>query len=287
MSPFDLCRRYIDAWNRHDADAILRCFALGGRYCDPTTGRPISGAGLKAHAEGLWRAFSDLHWQAEAPIGGSADRVVLPWTMTGTNDGARNGLAPTHRQVSVQGLDLLQIVAEGIASATGYFDPTTVPRQLGQEVVVQPREAGPVQFGISRIVRTGRPIDEGAVGITELVARSDEEIAQVQELGDRIALDLHDKPGFISLTTSTAGRRLTTMSSWDSVRSLRQSMIGNTHAEAMRRFLGSDLFEGGAASVWLRVSANAFRRCPQCTRMRRISSRTERCECGGMLEMVA
>ncbi len=286
MNPTDLCRRYVDAWNRHDAEAILGCFALDGRYEDPVTATPISGAQLKARAASLWRAFPDLAFEADAPIASGPDRVALSWTMTGTHEGEYQGLAPTGRRVSLRGMNLLRCVREGIAQATGYFDTAAVPRQLGLQVVVQPERIGPAVCGASRVIRTGRPIDEGAVGITELVARSDAEMAELQELGARISAELPDKPGFLSLTASIAGRRLTTMSTWDSVRSLRQSLIGNAHGEAMRRVLSADLAEGGATSVWLLVQSNSFRRCSRCARMRRLEGRFGRCECGEPLEAV-
>jgi steroid delta-isomerase-like uncharacterized protein len=287
MNPTDLCRRYVDAWNRHDAEAILGCFALDGRYEDPTTAGPISGAQLRAHAQALWHAFPDLSFEAEPPITSSPERVALSWTMTGTHEGEYRGAAATGRAVSVRGMDLFRCVPEGFAAATGYFDPAAVPRQLGWQVLVQPDKIGPLVCGVSRVIRTGRPIDEGAVGITEIVARSDAEMVQLQELGAKVSAELPDRPGFISLTVSIAGRRLTTMSTWDSVRSLRQSLIGSAHGEAMRRVLGADLTEGGVSSIWLHVQSHGFRRCPQCARMGRLQGRTGRCECGEPLLAVA
>ena len=291
MNPSDLCRRYVDAWNRHDAEAILGCFALNGRYESPTTAGPISGAQLKAHAEAIWQAFPDFALAADPP-GLSAhesahDQVALHWSMTGTHGGDYRGLPATGRQVSLQGMDLFGCVREGIATASAYFDSAVLPRQLGMQVVVQPERIGPIACGASRVIRTGRPIDEGAVGITELVARSEDEMVLLEELGTKVAMELPERPGFIGLTVSIAGRRLTTMSTWDSVRSLRQSLIGSAHGEAMRRVLQADLAEGGASSIWLHVQSNGFRRCPQCARMRRLESRVGRCECGEALSAVA
>ena len=287
MNPTDLCRRYVDAWRRHDAEAILGCFALDGRYEDPDTKGPICGAQLKAHAQALWHGFPDLAVEAEAPIASPPDRVALAWTMTGTHHGNYRGLDPTGRRVSLRGMSLFRCVREGIAAATGHFDSAAVPRQLGLQVVVQPECIGPVVCGSSRVIRTGRPIDEGAVGITELVGRSDGEMAQLAELGAKVSAELPERPGFNSQTASMAGRRLTTVSTWDSVRSLRQSLIGAAHGEAMRRVLGSDLAEGGATSIWLHVQSNGFRRCPDCARMRRLEGRIGRCECGAALEAVS
>lgn len=287
MNPSDLCRRYVDAWNRHDAEAILGCFALDGRYESPTTAGAISGGQLKGHAEALWQAFPDFALAADPPVASASDQVALHWTMSGTHGGSFHGLPATGRRVSLQGMDLFRCVREGIASARAYFDSAALPRQLGLQVVMQPGQIGPIVCGVSRVLRTGRPIDEGAVGITELVARSEDEMVLLEELGARVASEMPERPGFIGLTVSVAGRRLTTLSTWDSVRSLRQSLIGSAHGEAMRRVLQADLAEGGASSIWLHVQSNGFRRCPSCARMRRLEGRTGRCECGEVLSAVA
>lgn len=284
--PIDLCHSYIEAWNQHDGAAILQTFASGGRYTDPLSGGAISGMTLRAYAESLWSAFPDLQFKAEEPIFSSPDRLILPWTMSGTNTGSMNGLPPSAKPVSVDGMDLIRTVSDGIAELTGYFDSAAVPRQLGLQVIVQPHEIGPVQFGTSSVIRTSKPIDAGAVGFTELIARSDAEVAEVQSLGRHIAADMLEEPGFISLTTSVVGRRMTTMSTWESEQSLQAAMSGSAHVDAMRRFLGVELAEGGATSVWSVVRASQFRRCRACRRMRRLEGRAGRCSCGEALETV-
>ena len=123
MNATDLCRRYVDAWNSHDAEAILGCFALDGRYEDPITGGPISGAQLKAHAQRLWRAFPDLAFEAETPIASPPDRVAVGWTMSGTNLGRYLGATQTGGRVSMRGMALLRCAPEGIAAATA----TSIP----------------------------------------------------------------------------------------------------------------------------------------------------------------
>jgi steroid delta-isomerase-like uncharacterized protein len=286
MDPITLCRRYMQAWNRREAEAVLACFAPDGSYADPLTRGPIAGDRLRTYVARLWNAFPDLCFVADQSVSASPDRVFVSWTLTGTNAGPMNRVPPTGRQISMAGVKVMEIGPEGIVKVTGYFDAAAVQRQLGMQVIVQPPEVGPVKFGTSTMIRTGERVDAGAIGITEVVARTDDEVAQVKELSRRIAADLVRKPGFINLTTSSVGRRTTTLSSWESVHALRQSLIGNAHAEAMRRFLGSDLAEGGATSVWLMVRTSAFRRCPGCQRMRRLEGRAGTCECGALLETV-
>jgi Lipocalin-like domain len=38
MSAIEVVKRYSDAWNRHDADAIVALFVEGGTYSNPIAG---------------------------------------------------------------------------------------------------------------------------------------------------------------------------------------------------------------------------------------------------------
>ena len=49
-------RRYVDAWNSHDADAIADTFVDGGFYTDPLTNGPLTGKAIGAYAQALRRA---------------------------------------------------------------------------------------------------------------------------------------------------------------------------------------------------------------------------------------
>jgi len=48
----EISKKYFDAWNAHDADAIVKTFADNGCYHDPTTGK-ISGDVIGANAKNL------------------------------------------------------------------------------------------------------------------------------------------------------------------------------------------------------------------------------------------
>lgn len=288
MDPIDLCRRYFDAWRRRDAAAILDTFAPGGTYTDPTTGGPLAREQFRGYVDGLWSAFPDLDFEPGSVERAGADRVVGTWRMTGTNTGSMSGLPPTGRRVDLPGVDLIRTGAQGIESVQGYFDSAVVPRQLGLQVVVQPEAIGPFAFGTSTLVRTGKSLRPGAVALTELIARSDEEVARIRELSRQIAIEMLGQPGFIGLTASVSGRRMTTVSVWDSPESPQQAMRGPAHAQAMSRFFGDGLAEGGSTSVWqpLRFGAQ-WRRCPACGRMNRLEADSGRCACGESLTAVA
>jgi ketosteroid isomerase-like protein len=63
MSAIAVSQRYFDAWNRHDAAAIVATFAPDGVYSDPTSGGPLTGDAIGAYAAGLWAALPDLSFE--------------------------------------------------------------------------------------------------------------------------------------------------------------------------------------------------------------------------------
>src|SRR3990167_948683 len=63
MKPIDVVKAYLNAWNHHDAQAIVALFADGGTYSDPTTAGRISGQALGLMAEELWKAFPDVAFE--------------------------------------------------------------------------------------------------------------------------------------------------------------------------------------------------------------------------------
>jgi len=137
MSSLDWARQYLDAWNAHDADAIVRTFAAGGTYTDPTTGT-LSGDAIGANARHLWAAFPDLGFDIASLAEAGAGRVMAEWIMKGTNTGAFLGLPATKRPISLPGVDVMEVGAVGIRSVTGYFDTRAMPEQLGLQVLIQP-----------------------------------------------------------------------------------------------------------------------------------------------------
>jgi ketosteroid isomerase-like protein len=63
MNAIEVVRRYFEAWNRHDADAVVAAFAEGGTYTNPITGPGITGDAIARFAKGLYAAFPDASWE--------------------------------------------------------------------------------------------------------------------------------------------------------------------------------------------------------------------------------
>jgi steroid delta-isomerase-like uncharacterized protein len=195
----EVAQRYFDAWNRHDAEAIVSTFVDGGTYADPATAGPLSGAAIGGYAQALWAAFPDLSFETVSVVEDDSGVVSAEWLMKGTNTASFNGLPPTGLPVALQGADFIRVEGDRIRSVQGYFDGGAVPRALGLDVIVQPKSAGPFGFGTSVRANSGSKATPGVFGITFIEVRNAEEQQQVSEASRKIAIEMLSMPGFISL----------------------------------------------------------------------------------------
>jgi steroid delta-isomerase-like uncharacterized protein len=107
---------FADAWNRHDADALMAFMATDCVF-EPSAGPEVCGAHHRgaqavraAYAE-VWATFPDAHW-GDARHFVQGDRGVSQWTFTGTRtDGTR---------VEVHGCDLFTFKDGKIALKDSY-----------------------------------------------------------------------------------------------------------------------------------------------------------------------
>lgn len=266
MDPASVAARYFDAWNARDPDAVAAVFAEGGRYSDPGVPDGLDPAGTARYAAALLAAFPDLAFAVDDLVAGGG-AVWARWTMTGTNAGPYRGLPPTGRRFRLPGADLVRVEGDRVAEVRGFFDTAALPRQLGMQVVVQPDAVGPYRMGTA--VHASRAGTEpGAMSLTVLEARSDEETAEVRRLSAETVEGLLEQPGFISWLGVVVGRRMYTITAW--ARPEDAAVLRNLapHAEGMRRFFGSELAAGGQTGVWAPHRLNgAWVRCDRCGEM--------------------
>lgn len=278
MTLLEMARRYLDAWNAHDADAIVGTFADGGTYRDPTTG-PLTGDAIGAYAKGLWGAFPDLSFDIASVAEIGVGRVLAEWTMRGTNTEAFRGLPPKGRSIAVSGVDVFEIEASGIRSVTGYFDSLAVPEQLGLQVLVQPFAVGPFSFGSATAVQSGKKTKPGAFAITT-IWNAEEQTAEVRELTRATAAEMLKMDGFIGVSVFRIGGRGVTISAWEGPDHVKQLRKGGAHAEAMRRFW-AELGDAAFTSVWIPDHINPlFVRCAACRKMNDYDMHAGVCSCG-------
>jgi steroid delta-isomerase-like uncharacterized protein len=284
MDALACAQQYFDAWNRRDASAVLATFAPDGTYCDPVSGGRLLGDALAGYMNGLWAAFPDLSFEiASAGVAGP-DLVAAQWIMRGTNTGSMMGLPPSGKSVTVSGADFIRVAGGKIQTVDGYFDSRAVPEQLGLQVLVQPKELGPFTFGNSTRGWSGKNAKPGAFSITVLEARSPEEIQAVSMQSAGIVDEMLAMNGFLGFVGVTVGSRMMTISAWENPKDPRQLLAGGRHAEAMKKFFGTELASGGFTSVWLPDRINTrWVRCLSCQRMADHERSAGMCSCGKAL----
>lgn len=107
---------FADAWNRHDADALMSfmsddCVFQSSAGPDPCGTRYVGRDAVRAGFVEVWTTFPDAHWgHAQHFVHG--DRGVSEWTFTGTRtDGTR---------VEVHGCDLFSFRGGKITLKNSY-----------------------------------------------------------------------------------------------------------------------------------------------------------------------
>lgn len=277
----DKAKQYLDAWNRHDADAIINTFAANGIYSDPASGE-ITGEAIGANAKRLWSAFPDLSFEIVSLAEAGKGKVVAEWIMKGTNKGSFNGLPPTDRSISLPGADVMEIGTDGIRRVNGYFDTKTLVEQLGLQVLIQPYKVGPFSFGFSVSVQSGNKAKPGAFGITN-IWNTDPEAPEIRDLTRKTATEMLGMEGFIGLTTMRIGDRGITISAWEKPEHVAQLRKGGTHGEAMKRFW-AELSHAAYTSVWVPHHINPMLiRCTACGKMNAHDIKSGVCSCGAPL----
>jgi steroid delta-isomerase-like uncharacterized protein len=264
MSAEDAARRYFEAWIARDPEAIAATFATDGVYADPGVPDGLPPQGTAAYAAGLFAAFPDLSFAVEEPVISAGDRVVARWTMTGTNTGSFMGLPPTGLPVEVVGVDVIEAAGDLVRRVDGYFDGGAVPRQLGMQVIVQPAAVGPFAFGTSTRAAVS-DAEPGAMSLTVLEARSDEAVQEVAERSRDMLPGLMAAPGFISFVGAIVGRRMYTITAWESADDVPAVMRDEGHRAAADRFFAGELAVGGPTGVWAPRRLNGmWVRCASC-----------------------
>ena len=284
QKPVEIAQRYFDAWNQHDAGAIVATFAETGTYADPVTPGPLTGAAIGAYAQGLWDAFPDLSFDIVSVTENASGLVSAEWLMKGTNTGPFSGLPPTGAAVVLPGADFVRVDAGKIHSVQGYFDSGALPRALGLDVIVQPRAIGPFGFGTSVRASNGNTATPGAFSITWLEARTAEERKEVRESSRKVAMEMLAMPGFISWVGATVGDRMMTITAWESADAMAPLMKGGEHRSAVGRFFSPELARGAATGVWIPARLNPrWIRCTACSKMVDSEKAEGKCACGAAL----
>lgn len=119
-----------DIWDKGDvltADKIMDEQFIDH---DPVTGQMPGLEGYKQMVVDFRKAFPDLRVRNEDVIE-QGNKLVVRWTAHGSHDGQLMNIPPTHKQVVLKGIDILQIKNDKIVERWGEFDALGMLSQLG------------------------------------------------------------------------------------------------------------------------------------------------------------
>jgi steroid delta-isomerase-like uncharacterized protein len=132
VNAIEVVKRHFDAWNRHDADAIVALFADGGTYSNPMAGQGLTSQAISGFAQGVFTAFPDASFEIVSIGDTGGGLVATQWLARGTNTGqSADGSPPTGRPVTLPGASFTQVEGDKIRSERAYHDRQTMAEQLG------------------------------------------------------------------------------------------------------------------------------------------------------------
>ncbi len=132
----DPIKKLIEAWNRHDSDAMAPIYAADAVVQDPFSG-PVHGReNIKKDTDDFLRAFPDARISVPAGFLVGGDTVAAEFVMTGTHTGPLAGptgaIPSTNRRLELRGAVFFRINAEGlITEERRHADTGSFMRQLG------------------------------------------------------------------------------------------------------------------------------------------------------------
>ena len=129
-------KKFVAAFNRHDADAVAEGYATSCVVHDPAYPAPLVGrSAVRQDAATFFRAFPDLQIQSLERFE-KGDLGSEEFRMTGTNTGPlaepTGEIPATGRPIDLKGAVIIRFDAQGlIQEERRYYDAGALMRQLG------------------------------------------------------------------------------------------------------------------------------------------------------------
>ena len=125
-----IARRYLDAINRHDMDAVLASLAPG--YVHHSGAGDLDVAAFRKAAEAYVAAFPDFRYELhDLQALADGQGVVARWTMRGTHRGRIFGSDPTGKAFASPGLSLHRFEDGLLVEDWEYGDDIAMFEDLG------------------------------------------------------------------------------------------------------------------------------------------------------------
>lgn len=126
-----LVRRIIEeVVNTGNFSSLDEVVASDYTYFEPTTGAITGREGYRTLVSMYRDAFPDMTLTVDEQIG-EGDTVVTRWTARGTHQGELFGIAPTGKEVSVQGVIISRVLGGQLVEDYESYDVHGMMRQLG------------------------------------------------------------------------------------------------------------------------------------------------------------
>lgn len=129
-----LVRKYIGAWNSHDAKAAARYLSEDFTWYDPSAGNPVQGRDkvVGTVIAPYLAAVPDLVWEMLGKPIVAGDMLALQWRRSGTNSGAwGDGRPATGRSFMQLGASVFSLRDGKLATQSDYADMLGFYRQMG------------------------------------------------------------------------------------------------------------------------------------------------------------
>lgn len=107
---------------------------------DPADGQVQGPEGYRVFFSGLRNAFSDLSVTLDTMVADD-DSIAFAYTLTGTQDGPLDSLAPTGRKVKIRGLQISKFKDGKMVERWGSSDQLGLLQQLGAAPTGKARSA--------------------------------------------------------------------------------------------------------------------------------------------------
>ncbi|UCD16771.1 MAG: ester cyclase [Candidatus Zixiibacteriota bacterium] len=131
MNLVETVKKYHEAWNSHNPDAVSGFFIENATYSDPSAGKVVKSSALAEYAKTMFTAFPDLTFTVTAVSQIGNSKIVLEYTIKGTNTGPLPQTPPSNRTISIAAVDIIEFEAGKIKSLKGFYDRLTMAEQLG------------------------------------------------------------------------------------------------------------------------------------------------------------
>jgi steroid delta-isomerase-like uncharacterized protein len=124
--------QFFDAYNRHDAERMSQLVSSNTNYFFHLPGMPLSmdWNGRKQFVAAAIKAFPDIDHHILDTVA-EGDKVAVRFNITGTHKGEFQGIPPTGKEISIDGMDFLTIIDDKIAEEWLNSDMMGLMQQIG------------------------------------------------------------------------------------------------------------------------------------------------------------